>query len=36
MGKIFVAENGETLEARDELQESAFINVGLKEQTKKK
>jgi hypothetical protein len=37
MGKIFVAENGETLEARDELQESAFINVGLKEvDTKKK
>jgi hypothetical protein len=33
MGKIFVAENGETLEARDELQESAFINVGLKEVT---
>jgi hypothetical protein len=38
MGKIFVADNGEQLEARDELQESAFHNVGLKEveDTKKK
>lgn len=36
MGKIFVAENGEKLEARDELQESAFINVGLKEVTEEK
>lgn len=31
MGKIFVAENGEKLEARDEVQEAAFRNSGLKE-----
>jgi hypothetical protein len=38
MGKIFVAENGEKLEARDEVQEVAFRNAGLKEveDTKKK
>jgi hypothetical protein len=36
MGKIFVAENGEKLEARDEVQETAFRNAGLKEETPKK
>lgn len=36
MGKIFVAENGEKLEARDEIQEVAFLNAGLKEETGKK
>jgi hypothetical protein len=36
MGKVFIAKNGEKLEARDEIQEAAFINAGLKEDTKKK
>jgi hypothetical protein len=36
MGKIFVAENGEKLEARDEIMEVAFRNAGLKEVTEKK
>lgn len=31
MGKVFVAENGEKLEARDEVQEAAFEKAGLKE-----
>jgi hypothetical protein len=36
MGKIFVAENGEKLEAVNDIQEAAFLEAGLKEQTKKK
>lgn len=36
MGKIFVAENGEKLEARDEIQEEAFKNAGLVEVPEKK
>lgn len=36
MGKIFVAENGEKLEARDEIQEAAFKQAGLKEIESKK
>jgi hypothetical protein len=36
MSKVFVAENGEKLIARDENQEAAFRNAGLKEETKKK
>jgi hypothetical protein len=36
MVKIFVAENGEKLEARDEIQEAAFANAGLKEVPEKK
>lgn len=31
MGKVFQAENGEKLEARDEVQEAAFKNAGLVE-----
>jgi len=36
MDKIFVAENGEKLIARDEIQEAAFRKAGLKEETVKK
>lgn len=32
----FVAENGEKIVARDDIQEAAFIKAGLKEETKKK
>ena len=35
MSKVFVAENGEKLIARDEVQEAAFKNAGLKEEKKK-
>ncbi len=36
--KVFVAENGQQIVARDEVQEAAFRNAGLKEvkETKKK
>lgn len=36
MGKIFVAENGNKLEAQNEIQEAALKSAGLKEDTKKK
>ncbi len=36
MEKVFVAENGEKLIAKDEIQEAAFKNAGLREETKKK
>lgn len=38
MSKVFQAENGQTVIARDEIQEAAFRNAGLKEvkDTKKK
>jgi hypothetical protein len=36
MGKIFVADNGEKVEAVNDIQEAAFLQSGLKEQTKKK
>lgn len=37
MTKVFVAENGQDIVARDEVQEAAFKNAGLKEkETKKK
>lgn len=36
MGKVFIAPNGEKLEARDEIQEAAFKNAGLEEEKKKK
>lgn len=36
MTKVFVAENGEKLVARDEVQEAAFKKAGLKEEVKKK
>mgnify|MGYP000874272899 CR=1 FL=1 len=32
MTKVFVAENGEKIIARDEVQAAAFENAGLKEQ----
>ncbi len=35
MSKVFVAENGQKLVARDEVQEAAFVKEGLKEETKK-
>jgi len=34
--KVFVAENGEKIVAQNEVQEAAFENAGLKEETKKK
>lgn len=36
MGKVFIAENGKKIEARDEVQEAAFKNAGLKEEESKK
>ena len=36
MSKIFVAPNGEKLEARDEVQEAAFKNAGLVEEKPEK
>lgn len=36
MSKVFVSEKGEKLVARDEIQEAAFKNAGLKEESKKK
>jgi hypothetical protein len=36
MGRIFVAENGEKLEARDDIQAVAFELAGLKEVIEKK
>ena len=36
MERIFVAENGEKLIARDEIQAAAFKNAGLKEEEAKK
>ena len=35
MSKVFVAENGQKLVARDDIQEAAFKHAGLKEETKK-
>jgi hypothetical protein len=32
MSKVFVAENGEKLVARDDIQEAAFLKAGLKEE----
>lgn len=32
MSKVFVAENGEKLIARDEIQEAAFRKAGLREE----
>lgn len=34
--KVFVAENGQKLIARDEVQAAAFKNAGLKEEKPKK
>lgn len=36
MSKVFVAENGEKLVAKDEIQVAAFIKAGLKEEKSKK
>lgn len=36
MEKVFIAENGEKLIARDEIQVAAFRKAGLKEEVKKK
>lgn len=36
MSKVFVAENGQELIAKDEVQEAAFRNAGLKEKPEKK
>lgn len=36
MEKVFIAENGEKLIARDEIQAAAFRKAGLKEETSKK
>lgn len=36
MSKVFIAENGEELVARDEVQEAALKNAGLKEKPSKK
>lgn len=36
MSKVFVAENGEQLVAKDDIQEAAFIKAGLKEKPEKK
>lgn len=36
MEKVFVAENGEKIIARDEVQAIAFKNAGLKEEKVKK